>query len=207
MSSTQTNTWPPLISGSSADALGQQQLYGQEVLASAVIQAQLNDLFYNPTTLGGLTGFSSDGIKYASGVAVPGANKASWFTEPPGPFRGTRRDFPLRALLLVTDAGLSILDLENSFTLWMMSVRANGYALTDNFRAAIDGATPSAVCYQSGRIMVTFSPDPGSDLNFPFVVTFDLAQDQIYLDRAYIEDLETNPVPTAGGSLTPVVLP
>ena len=196
MTSMQTNTWPPLISGVSSDAKGNPQLYGQEVLASVLVQAQSNDWFYNPSA--GLSGYAANGKLYAAGVVVgPGVTYASWFTEAPGSpvMRGPRPDFPTKALVLVTDAGVSILDLDlpAQYALWMIIRRGDGFGFTDNFRQTLDGFTPGDVTYQSGRIMVTCYPDPGSTLKIPYVLTFDLVQDQIYLDRMHIEDLNALP--------------
>ena len=45
----------------------------------------------------------------------------------------------------------------------------------------------------NGLLSVTLTPDAGSATTSPVVLTFDLVQDQIYLDRMHIEDLNALP--------------
>ena len=75
----------------------------------------------------------------------------------------------------------------------MIARRGDDFGFTDNFRDTLDGFVPGDVIYQSGRIMITCYPDPGSTLSIPYVLTFDFTQDQIYLDRMHIEDLNVLP--------------
>lgn len=182
MASTQANTWPPLLSGGSQDELLQTQVYGKEILASALFEAGPDDEFFFPVD-GVLTGFAYDGKLYQNGAEVPAVDPASWFSEEPGPFRGTRAQFPQRGLILVTDAGLSILDLESRYAMWMIALRGDNFGLTHNFLNNISGFTPSSVSYQNGRVVVSLSPDAGSVFTAPVFIIFDLVLDRIYMER------------------------
>lgn len=182
MASTQANTWPPLLSGGSQDELIQTQLYGKEVIASALFEAAPDDEFFFPVD-GVLSGFAFDGRLYQNGAQVPATDPASWFSEAPSTHRGTRAQFPQRGLVLLTDAGLSIIDLESRYAMWMVALRGDGFGLTHNFLGNISGFQPSGVSYQNGRVVVTMAPDAGSVFTAPVFIVFDFTLDNIYMER------------------------
>lgn len=124
------NTFPPLVSSTSLDYQGIQQLIGSEVLSSCNIRAEANDLFFNP--INGLTGYAFDGAYYDNGVVTP--LYASWASEGPGLYRGSKMDFPEKALVLATEGGLTIFDqAANSFSVWMSFIQSDLYALLNNY--------------------------------------------------------------------------
>ena len=88
---TTNNTFPPLVSGTSSDLMGQKQLYGKDVLASCLIQTSQSDQFFNPEVCG-LTGYAYNGVYHQNGVQVP--LQASWLLEPVSPWRGQNRPIP-----------------------------------------------------------------------------------------------------------------
>lgn len=182
MAPTHANTWPPLVSSVSTDELLQKQLYGKEVLASALFTADVSDEFYFPVD-GLLSGYSADGVLYQNGAEVPDADRASWFLEPAGPFRGEARAFPQRGLILLTDAGLSILSLDDRYSMWMIALRGDTLAYSHNFLGSISGFNPVGVSYQAGRITVALDPDPGSEFKAPAFIVLDLADDSICMFR------------------------
>jgi hypothetical protein len=182
VASTQANTWPPLLSGGSQDELLQTQLYGKEVIASVLFEAAPDDEFFFPVD-GVLSGFAFDGKLYQNGAEVPAVDPASWFSEEPGAYRGTRPQFPQRGLVLVTDAGLSIIDLESRYAMWMVALRGDGFGLTHNFLDNISGFTPTGVSYQNGRVVITLSPDAGSVFTAPVFIVFDFTLDNTYMER------------------------
>lgn len=176
------NTFPPLVSGSSSDLIGQKHLYGQGVLTSCLIQTTQADQFFNPEA-GQLTGYAADGSYYQNGVVVP--LQASWFLEPPSPWRAEARGFPRQGVVLVTDAGLSILDRTKNLEMWMMFMRGDLLAYTNNFltvQKVAAGFTPRQVTYQNGIISVTQAPDPGSTFNNIYTLHIDFLHDTIYVD-------------------------
>lgn len=182
MASTQANTWPPLLSGGSQDELLQVQVYGKEITASVLFEAAPDDEFFFPVD-GVLTGYGYDGKLYQNGAEVPAEDPASWFSEEPGAYRGTRAQFPQRGLVLVSDAGMSIIDLESRYAMWMISLRGDNFGLTHNFLNNISGFIPSGVSYQNGRVVVTMSPDPGSTFTAPVFIVFDFVIDRVYMER------------------------
>lgn len=191
MSSTQANTWPPLVSAASWDERGQKQLYGKQVLASTLFEADPTDEFYFPVD-GLLTGYSSEGILFQNGAAVPGAERASWYLEEPGPYRGEGRAFPQRGLVLLTDAGLSILSLEDRYATWMIALRGDSMAYTHHFLDSVSGFKATSVGYQNGRVIISMDPDLGSEFLAPVFIVLDLVQDKIYMERGVYK------VPTVG---------
>lgn len=184
MAPVKANTWPPLISGASSDSAGRQQLNGQEILGSAMFEAKISDGFFYPVECA-LTGFAYDGLLYQNGADASsgGAARASWYTEAPGPWRGDRAAFPQRGVILLTDAGLSILDLDSKWALWMSFLRGDTLAFTHNALGTIAGFVPQEVTYANGRVMVALAPDPGSDFKSPTTLVFDFVQDAVYMDR------------------------
>ena len=183
MAPTHANTWPPLISADSWDGQSRKQLYGKDVLASALIEAEPSDEFFYPVD-GRLSGYSSDGVLFQNGAEADTDRRASWFQEEPGAFRGDAREFPRRGLVIVTDAGLSILSLEDdSYTMWMLALRGDSLAFSHNFLGSIAGFYVADVHYQTGRVTISLEPDPGSEFKAPVFITFDFARDEIYMDR------------------------
>ena len=184
MPTNQANTWPPLISQNSQDGLGQQQLYGTEVVSSRLITAENNDGFFNPV-VDSHTGYAWDGSLYQNGAIVTAAPKAAWYLETPGPFRGATPGFPKEGLILVTDAGLSIIDTkDDTYTLWMLAIRGDSYGFTHNFSGDIQGFRPRGVAYQNGRVILTLSPDVGAEIQATAFLILDFVLDRIYMEQA-----------------------
>lgn len=183
MTSERTNTWPPLIGPNSWDGEGQRQLYGKAVLASCMVLYGDTDEFFHPIPLG-LTGYSYQGIAYQNGTQVEQPN-ASWATETKGPTRGGSTEFPTKALVLVTDAGISILDARgDAYSLWMLFLRGDSFAYTHNPAGEITGCWASHVAYQNGRVLVTLTPDVGSESQNPMFLVLDFLNNRIYLEQS-----------------------
>jgi hypothetical protein len=126
--------------------------------------------------------------------------RASWFSEAPGPWRSGSPEFPTRAVVLVTDAGLSILDRDNGLEMWMMFMRGDLLAYTNNFLAGQRtpaGFTPREVTYQNGIISITQYPDPGSTFTGVYTLHLDFLHDNIYADCSINEggDVIVPPTP------------
>ena len=124
------NTFPPLVSGTSLDSQGLQQLNGKEVFASCIIKSGPSDLFFNPTS--GLTGFGFNGMRYVNGVLNAGL--ASWASENSGLTRGGAISFPMNAIALSTEDGLTIFDQSNNmFEVWMAFIQGDLNGFFNNF--------------------------------------------------------------------------
>lgn len=75
----------------------------------------------NPTTTN-FTGYARDGFHYTNGVLDAGPVQAPWASESTSGNRSARDDFPLEALLVVTQKELVIFDLDDypvGLTVWM----------------------------------------------------------------------------------------
>jgi hypothetical protein len=184
------NTFPPLVSGSSSDFLGRRQILGKEILDSLVIRSSSTDKFFNPTN--GLTGFAWDGLKYNAGILVSG-EMASWATEPSGTERGPDREFPKEALVLVTDASLSILDINKDLQTWMISLRLDQGAFCHNFNDSLSGFTPASLWYGGGALLLNLIPDPGNPIKTTAVLVVDFVKDQVRLEITNEEVPSTPP--------------
>lgn len=189
------NTFPPLISGNSSDFAGQRQLLGSSIVDSMLIQRSSNDLFFNPQN--GLTGYGYDGTYYQNGVQNPNS-LASWFSEPPGDNRGNLATFPNSALVLLTDAGVSILDTTSHLDMWMVFARVDQGAFTLNFSGQIMGYRPRFLSYTSGAILVSMSPDAGSQVLGNACIVIDFINDRAYVDVALSTNDAPNPNPVTG---------
>jgi len=164
----------------------------QSIQASALVQVRDDDSFYNPSL--GHTGFAADGTHYTAGVqdSVSGPIYASWFTEVPGAYRGTKAVFPSAGLILLSKVSLVILDeTTRALNLWAQFLLGDTLALTNNFENGTLGFTPRSLSYADGVISVTYEPDegavnitPGSGPASAMVVTLDFTQDKVYLDVA-----------------------
>lgn len=193
----------------------------QNIVASCLIQPHDDDSFYNPQRLSH-TGYAFDGNHYTLGVqdgpaspwAAAGGNlQASWWTESQtGQYRDDQQDFPTYGLVLLSPVSLVILDqsvpvaLATSLPLWMQFVLGDFNALANDFDGAVQGFTPSGVCYADGIVSVTYVPDSGNQASYatghaplvppypsPYpavgvtshmVVSIDFAKDSVYLDVA-----------------------
>ena len=183
MTTEPTNTWPPLIGPNSWDGGGQRQLYGKTVLASCMVLYGDADEFFHPVALG-LTGYSYQGVAYQNG-AESGQPAASWSTEAKGFSRGGSAEFPTKALVLVTDAGITILDTRgDAYSLWMLFLRGDTFAYTHNPSGEISGCWASHVGYQNGRILVTLTPDVGAENQNPMFLVLDFIHNRIYLEQS-----------------------
>jgi len=152
------NTFPPLVSGTSLDFQGLQQLVGTTVWASCVVNTSPSDLFFNPSS--GLTGFGFDGFYYNSSVVS--STTASWATESFNSNRGGSISFPTNALILATDDGLTIFDQsKNQFEVWMSFVQGDLNAFFNNFRPLIALAT-GAITFASVLGVNTMTRASGS---------------------------------------------
>ena len=184
MGTNQANTWPPLIGQNSLDGLGHKQLYGTEVTSSGLITAQNSDPFFFPAE-NLHTGYAWDGVYYLKGVVSPGALKASWYREAPGPYRGATPYFPKKGLILATDAGVSIIDIKDgAYTLWMLFLRGDNFGFTHNYTGGVQGIDPILIAYQAGRVVLNMKADAGAVNQTPAFLVFDLVLDQIYMERA-----------------------
>lgn len=151
----------------------------QEIQSSLLIVPKDNDPFFFPTQLAH-TGFAFDGFFYDQGVKT--AAQASWFLEPQGPYRGPLPSFPEAALVLLSQAALTILDETNpSLPLWMQFLLNNANALTDNFSGDLIGFTPTGLSYAAGILVVVYAPDAGSLDQSALAVNLDFTQDGAYL--------------------------
>jgi hypothetical protein len=185
------NTFPPLISGTSVDFLGQRQLLGGRILDSLTVKRTSTDLFFNPQ--GGLTGFGADGYYYEKGQKDP-SRVASWFEEPLGPTRGPLKSFPSGALVLLTDASISIMDITDlSMNMWMLFIRTDLGAFAHNFQNAVAGYIATKLSYVSGGILVNLTPDIGSTVKGSAVLVIDFINDGVRIDFSI--DTNTTPVP------------
>lgn len=155
----------------------------QPVITSTLCFQRDADSFFSPVSLKH-TGFAFDGSVYAAGVKTAGAS-ASWFSEPQGPTRGPLPSFPTQALVIVSRASVSILDATTeALNLWMLFYLADGNAYADNAQAEVAGYVASTVTWANGLLSITLSPDAGSTVQAPVVVTFDFVQDLVYADTA-----------------------
>jgi hypothetical protein len=176
------NTFPPIISGSSWDASGSHQLLGNTVVSSTLATFAETDAFYSPV-LGELTGYAADGYMYNVGIKDE-TKSAPWAIESAGAWRGSKREFPAHALILLTDASLSILDRDDSYAMWMLFVRRDDFGFTNNpFGKILAGFSPRTLSFHSGIISVHCVPDNGA-MEFQDLITlyFDFVKDQIYFD-------------------------
>jgi hypothetical protein len=198
----------------------------QSILASTVITAKNNDGFFLPTQLLH-NGYAADGNLYINGVlqttstsqgwgdggygdgaygGVDGGGLpsiASWALEPPSTFRSSIITFPTNALLLVSEAALTIIDQsQGSLDMWMIFLLADALAFTNNFGqtggdafgdggfgdvgfggAENNGWLPFSIQYSSGVITVCCSPDVGSQSSTKMMaVNLDFTQDKAYVD-------------------------
>lgn len=207
--STSGNTWPPLISEKSTDSSGARQLYGTETLASCLIDMSDGDAFFHPEEQG-LSGFAANGSRYVAGVAT--LDLASWFTEGPGVGRGGAPGFPERSMVLVTDVGVSILDMrEHPYNLWMLFQRCDEFGYVGNPFSDARGYTPAAVNYAQGKLIMQMSADAGSVEDLDLFLTFDFVQDSIYANfqkpSQVLEGYELQPIFFFGSQSNHPVMP
>jgi hypothetical protein len=156
----------------------------QNIVATCLIQPHDNDSFYNPTPTKH-TGFAFNGFHYTLGVqdgmaspwvANGGNLQATWWTEAQSgnPFRGDQQDFPTYGLVLLSTVSMVILDQSipvaeaTALPLWMQFLLGDTNALANDFNGAIQGFTPSSVCYADGIISVTYYPDSGNQATYVF---------------------------------------
>jgi hypothetical protein len=154
----------------------------QDIQATAIARVRDDDSFFNPSL--GHNGFAADGTRYTVGIQDGGPIFATWYSEAPGPFRGSTPAFPNQALILLSKAALTILDeTTRSLNLWMQFLVADVYALTNNFDNSTNGWTPKDLTWADGVISVTYVPDKGSSgITSPMVVNIDFTRDAVYLD-------------------------
>jgi hypothetical protein len=160
--------------------VGYYNFINQNVLTTKAINARNNDPFFHPESLG-LTGFAYDGFYYNLGV--PSSTQASWFTEGPGLFRGTSSEFPQSSVVILSDVALNIVSQTQTLDLWMTFLIQNNYALPNNYSYTSQGFKPASLEYASGRIVVNYNPDPGSQSPSAMSVTLDFVNDSSYLYR------------------------
>ena len=159
----------------------------QNIVASCLIQPHDDDSFYNPVR-NLHTGFAFDGNHYTLGVVdgltspwvTNGGNlQASWWAETGNPYRGDQKNFPTYGLVLLSPVSLVILDqaipvsVATALPLWMQFLLADNNALANNFDGAIQGFTPSSLCYADGIISVTYVPDLGNQASYGMYPAWD----------------------------------
>jgi len=167
--------------------------YGnQPITATALIQQSGGDSFYFPED-NGHTGFAANGSHYTAGAEDSPPTVASWYTETPGPYRGTSPAFPAYGLVLLGRASMTILDESTPvLPLWMTFLFQDGLMLADNYALGnpnyatyLIGFLPVGLSYANGVISVIYSHDPGSeDVTSSMVVNVDFGRDTAYLDVA-----------------------
>jgi len=206
----------PIISAYSLDTNGNQQLWGKEVLASVVVKSQPTDAFFYPAEWG-LTGYDAKGRWYEDGERATrpgGVTHASWWSWDE---LNLGVEFPLRTLVLVTDYGISLLDLSHGMRRWLISLRGDDLGFTNQIVLSHkSGCRPHEVVYNRGVISVICSPDPGSQYQVISSINFDFLNDRIYVDTAIPVDthmLSLKTLPIGLGSdpsqliSSPVILP
>ena len=167
--------------------------YGnQPITATCLIQVSDSDSFYFPSQ-NGHTGFAANGSRYTAGAEDSPPTVASWYTETPGPYRGTSSAFPAYGLVLLGRASMAILDESTpALPLWMTFLFQDGLMLADNYALGnpnyatyLIGFLPVGLSYANGVISVIYSHDPGSeDVTSSMVVNVDFGRDTAYLDVA-----------------------
>lgn len=178
------STYPPLVSNLSTDSQGAIQQYGNKVYCSHLVRPTSDDPFFHPVTKN-LTGYAADGYYYTKGVKGS-LNKAAWWAEASGGgdmvSRGATQEFPSSALILVTEGGISILDLSDNLNMWMIFKKNTSAVYSDTF--GLEGAvfTPTFVSYSGGTVSVLFNPQPSSSVTTPAALNIDFTQDTIMLD-------------------------
>lgn len=178
------STYPPLVSNESRDGAGGVQLYGNTIITSAVIREQADDPFFHPEL--GLNGFGYNGCQYQHG-ALTGTTRSEWWVEAQAGgdqlFRGSTSDFPAAALCLATTDAISILDITDNMTMWMIFRQGAGCAYSTHFGLG-DGALfiPASFSYASGLLSLLFTPKLGSTYTQPVTLNIDFTKDFIYLD-------------------------
>jgi hypothetical protein len=186
------NTFPPLISGSSFDSVGGKQLSGNSIISSLRIEESPADQFFNPQV--GFSGYACNGMLYQNGVPVQGAAPASWFSEPVSTYRGGEKEFPTSALVLLTDAGLSIIDISGNMNMWMIFLRGDTFAFFHNFNLSQSGFIPVGLAYSQGAIIINLSSDPGSTIKGNAALILDFVNDTVRMDMSLQNPLD-NPTP------------
>jgi hypothetical protein len=195
--STNKNTFPPLISGTSLDPVGGKQLSGDKIIHSLRVEKTPIDPFFNPQI--GLTGYAYNGVYYENGLMISGASPASWFTEAPGVFRGLVAPFPSNALVLLTDASISIMDITAEMTMWMVFLRGDTTAFCHNFDKYQSGFKPVSVSYSNGAILVNLSSDAGATTKGNAALILDFANDKVRLDMSKFDPQDVpSPDPVLG---------
>lgn len=155
----------------------------QAIRATTLISPYDSDTFFHPEL--GLTGYGFDGFWYNAGTKNLIHSKASWALEAPSQFRGTTLAFPTLALVLLSEASLTIVDASTTtFPLWMLFLLQDKGALTDNPLNDAVGFTPREVEFANGTLVVTYAPDPGSSNQGIMVITIDFKRDTVYRDMA-----------------------
>ena len=184
-----------LIQGGTKDAKNKPKLLGNQILGSCIIQKDLKDGFFNPN-LGG-TGYCSDGFWYDEGVKNP-LQRASWYLEPESTTRGGTKIFPDRALVLVTDAAITILDMNNNLDLWMTFIRLDRGAYCHNPAGVLFGTTATHVSYCNGTLLVSLRPDAGSVDDGDHLLIINFREDTVTLEGTTTRSLYVEPDPLTG---------
>lgn len=111
---------------------------------------------------------------------------SSWYNENSSEFRSSLREFPNYVLVLLTDVGLSIINQQDNYSMWMSFLCGDQLAYTNNFIPSnVASFTPYKVEYKQGRIAVTMVQDPGTvDILTPTVLTIDFINDRIFLEAS-----------------------
>lgn len=190
---TNQNTFPPLISGASIDLLGNKQLYGNFIIDSLMIRPKEGDLFFRPGL--GLTGFGYDGREYIGGQYTTGI--ASWANEAMSTTRGYKTPFPENALVLLTEASLSILD-ASDMSMWMIFLRRDMGPFPSNVGDPSDLQTyvdasyfPYKLSYYQGRILIHMGAEKASSTKGSLVCVLDFVSDQAGFLQAKVDSLLT----------------
>lgn len=165
----------------------------QSIQSSLLVLPKDDDPFFNPVSLA-LTGYAFTGLLYDGGVLATApfgqfqTLQASWFSEPQSSTRGILPSFPTAALCLLSQVAMTILDVSSptaNLPLWMQFIIQDQNALANNFNATLTGFTPSGLGYGGGIVVVTYTPDAGSQIQSSLAVNVDFVQDSVYLYAAH----------------------
>jgi hypothetical protein len=148
-----------------------------------------NDPWSAPTA-NSFSGFGADGFRYTNGVQDGGPVQAQWSSEPPGATRSNRNDFPVRTMLVETDDGIDIWDLDDYeasglVTLWMRFE----YATSGNFNAiGYYNRRAQDIKMSNGvLVLVTVGIGTGGNSGGVFAIDFK-ADDEQYLSLVRSDD-------------------
>lgn len=173
-------------------------ILNQPVISSAVITARNDDAFFFPNRLS-FTGFGFDGFWYNNGTRN-NAIQASWATEAASATRAGTPSFPTNALVLISQASISIFDISSgTLSFWMSFYKNDEYAFPTNFSTTSSSYSPSTVSFSTGLLSILLNPDAGSAEQAHAVLSIDFSQDTIMVFSTAINGVVTLPLNGVSG--------